>query len=313
MAAVLAVAAPAAAGGSTEAVRPRSPYAAGGDGRAAEVRGGGGGGTILAASLRGRNEVAQPGGPAADDPDGTALQFVEVEGDEVSVAVEWRGTGRPVGLRLHEGGDGADGSVRVDFTGQLDRARQRTFTGRVEVRDAALLERLRTEPEDFYANLYTSEFPGGAVRGRLHHVTTPFDFRYALRSFQAAVVEGEQVYVCKEAADGTTAFAQRDVRARLDRGVRHSFVAPDSGTPQWVAPDRSAVTGTVLTRTPNGDGNIPELDLGATPSGARHGLFAGVAEVLRLNTVGGAAPAGSCRTGTVVGVPYRADYVFVRS
>ena len=33
---------------------------------------------------------------------------------------------------------------------------------------------------------------------------------------------------------------------------------------------------------------------------------------LRLNTVGGVAPAGSCTPGTIVGVPYQADYVFLQ-
>ncbi|KUN93574.1 DUF3455 domain-containing protein [Streptomyces caeruleatus] len=61
----------------------------------------------------------------------------------------------------------------------------------------------------------------------------------------------------------------------------------------------------------NGDGNILELDLKATRSGRHHGLLAGTAEIRRLNTVGGVAPAGSCTPGVVVGVPYRADYVFL--
>ncbi|NUO44423.1 MAG: DUF3455 domain-containing protein, partial [Streptomyces sp.] len=94
--------------------------------------------------------------------------------------------------------------------------------------------------------------------------------------------------------------------------IAHSFVAPNSGTPQWVAPDGSAVTGAVLSRTPNGDGNIPELDLKATQSGKRHGLLARTTEILRLNTAGGVAPAGTCTPGEIVGVPYHADYVFLR-
>ena len=67
-----------------------------------------------------------------------------------------------------------------------------------------------------------------------------------------------------------------------------------------------------IRKTPNGAANIPELDLGATQSGRGRGLLAGTQEILRLNTVGGVAPAGSCTPGTVVGVPYRADYVFVQ-
>ncbi|MFD7706479.1 CHRD domain-containing protein [Streptomyces sp. NPDC059786] len=270
-------------------------------------------GVIFAAALRGANEVPVAGGPAVGDKDGAALEFVEVRGDKVSVAVTWRGTGKPTMLHIHQGARGSNGGVKVDFTGLLTRAKGHSVRGTVKVEDAALLGKLKSDPGAFYANLHTTEFPGGAVRGQLHGVTTGFDFRHALGNFQASVVEGEQIYQCKQAEGGGYAFAQRDVSAVLGGRIRHSFVRPDSGTPQWIAPDRSAVTGAVITKTPNGDGNIPELDLKATQSGRHHGLLADTAEILRLNTVGGVAPSGSCTPGAVVGVPYRADYVFVRN
>ncbi|WP_308402454.1 DUF3455 domain-containing protein [Streptomyces sp. AC550_RSS872] len=183
------------------------------------------------------------------------------------------------------------------------------------MKDAVLLNALKADPSSsssFYANLHTAEFPGGAVRGQLHKVSVAaFDFRDALDNVQASVVKGEQIYECKPAEGGGYAFAPRDVSAVLGGRIAHSFVAPNSGTPQWIARDGSAVTGAVLSRTPNGEGNIPELDLRATRSGKHHGLLADTAEILRLNTVGGVAPAGSCAPGAIVGVPYRADYVFL--
>ncbi len=272
------------------------------------------GGTVLAASLRGANEVPVEGGAAVGDKDGAALQFVKVDGDQVSVAVKWRGTDKPTALHLHQGAKGTNGGVRIDFTGLLkSNGKGRTVAGTVKVEDAALLDALRTDPGSFYANLHTAAFPGGAVRGQLHKVTVAaFDFRDALHNFQASVHKGKQIYECKPVEGGSPAFAQRDVSAVLGGGIAHSFVQPNSGTPQWIAPDRSAVTGAVISRTPNGNGNIPELDLRATRSGKDRGLFAGVTEILRLNTVGGVAPAGSCTPGTIVGVPYQADYVFLR-
>ncbi|MEU9784341.1 CHRD domain-containing protein [Streptomyces phaeochromogenes] len=271
----------------------------------------GGSGTILAASLNGANEVPVQGGPAVGDKDGAALEFVKVKGDKVSVAVKWRGTGKPTLLHIHQGAKGVNGGVKVDFTKLLDNAKGRTVTGTVKVKDAALLGQLRSDPGSFYANLHTAEFPGGAVRGQLHKVTTKFDFRHALNNFQASVIKGKQIYECKKAADGTTSFAQRDVAAVLGGPIAHSFVKPNSGTPQWIAADRSAVTGALISKTANGDKNIPELDLRATQSGKHRGLLAHTAEILRLNTVGGVAPAGSCKVGKIVGVSYGADYVFV--
>jgi len=273
---------------------------------------GGTGGTLLATSLRGANEVPVAGGPAVGDKDGAALEFIKVKGDKVSVAVTWRGTGRPTMLHIHQGAKGTNGGVKVDFTKLLGHIKHHSVTGTVKVEDAALLDRLKNDPGAFYANLHTTEFPGGAVRGQLHKVTGTFDFRHALNNFQASVIKGRQIYECKAVEGGGYAFAQRDVSARLGGGIAHSFTAPNSGTPQWVAPDGSSVTGAVLTKTPNGTGNIPELDLKATQSGKHRGLLAGTAEILRLNTVGGVAPSGSCEPGTVVGVPYRADYVFLQ-
>jgi hypothetical protein len=215
-------------------------------------------------------------------------------------------------LHIHQGAKGTNGGVKVDFTKLLDKIKGHHVVGTVKIEDAALLDALKTDPGAFYANLHTAEFPGGAVRGQLHKVTTSFDFRHALNNFQASVVKGKQIYECKPAEGGGYAFAQRDVAALLGGDIAHSFVKPNSGTPQWVAPDRSAVTGALISKTPNGDTNIPELDLKATQSGKHHGLLAGTQEILRLNTVGGVAPAGSCSPGTIVGVPYQADYVFVQ-
>ncbi|MFE7774357.1 CHRD domain-containing protein [Streptomyces sp. NPDC057445] len=272
----------------------------------------GGRGDLFVASLNGANEVPVQGGPAVGDRDGAALEFVKVDGDRISVAVKWRGTGRPTALHIHQGDKGANGGIKVDFTKLLGKGEHRSVTGTVKVGDKALLEAFRAGPDGFYANLHTAEFPGGAVRGQFHKVTSSFAFGRALHNFQAPVVKGRQIYECRKGENGTYSFQQRDVRAVLAGNIAHSFVAPNSGTPQWAAKDGSAVTGKVITRTPNGERNIPELDLKATPSGEKHGLFADTVEILRLNTVGGAAPSGSCQEGSIVGVPYGADYVFVQ-
>jgi hypothetical protein len=57
---------------------------------------------------------------------------------------------------------------------------------------------------------------------------------------------------------------------------------------------RLLVTGTVFTKNANGAGNIAELNLDATQIGNSTGLLAHAVEVLRLNTLGGVAAAGTC-------------------
>ena len=92
-----------------------------------------------------------------------------------------------------------------------------------------------------------------------------------------------------------------------------TFVQPAAGPPQWQAADGSAVTGKVVTKNANGAGNIAELDLDATQIGDSSGLLSNAVEVLRLNTVGGVAPTGTCdpQATPLVNVPYQADYVFI--
>ncbi|MEI5102229.1 CHRD domain-containing protein [Streptomyces sp. PmtG] len=303
---------PATADSGNGAARGASHPAAHGSahGGAVEVQSGAAaataGGSLLVASMNGANEVPVPGGPAVGDKDGAALQFVRVKGDKVSVTVKWRGTARPTALHIHEGVKGANGGIKVDFTRLLAGAGHQRVTGTVKVTDAALLKRLKTNPKGFYANLHTAEFPGGAVRGQLHKVTANVSFAAAQRSFQASVIKGRQIYQCKKGADGTYSFAQRDVRATLGGRIAHDFVAPNSGTPRWRAPDRSAVTGELVSRTPNGAKNIAELDLKAKQVGQRRGLLAHTVEILRLNTVGGVQPSGRCAPGAIASAPYGA-------
>jgi hypothetical protein len=263
------------------------------------------GAAVLVASLEGRNEVA--GGATA----GQALELIGLQGSTLSYAVTWRGTGTPTGAAIHAGGRGADGPVVVPlFT--TPRPAGGFASGTVTVTDPALLAALRTSPGSFYADLRTTAFPDGAARAQLHLLTHPAATS-GVAAVQESVVLGSQIYACTAQPGGSFAFTQYGVEARLTGGIHHTFVQPAAGPPQWQAPDGSAVTGTVVARNANGAGNIAELNLDATQIGASTGLLAHVVEVLRLNTLGGVAPAGSCdpQATPTVSVPYQADYVFI--
>jgi len=260
---------------------------------------------VLVASLEGRNEVT--GGAT----DGQALELIGLQGSTLSYSVSWRGIGAPTGADIHAGGRGADGPVVVPlFT--TPRPADGFASGTVTVTDPALLAALRADPGSFYTDLRTTDFPNGAARGQLHLL----DHAVAtsgVAAVQESVVLGSQIYACTEQPGGSFAFTQHNVDAHLTGGIHHTFVQPDAGPPQWQAPDGSAVTGKVITKNGNGAGNIAELNLDATQIGASTGLLAHVAEVLRLNTVGGVAPAGSCdpQATPIINVPYQADYVFI--
>ncbi|WP_372347744.1 CHRD domain-containing protein [Streptomyces sp. KL116D] len=179
-----------------------------------------------------------------------------------------------------------------------------SLTGTVTVKDSALLGRLKADPGAFYANLHTAEFPGGAVRGQLHRVTTPSaSGTRSTASRRPSCAAGRSTSARRTlpparspSRSGTSgpcsAGGSRTPSPRRTRGRR-------SGSRPTAAPSPEPSVG----KTPNGDGNIPELDLKATQSGERHGLLAGTAEILRLNTVGGVAPSGSCAAGDLAAVP----------
>jgi CHRD domain/Protein of unknown function (DUF3455) len=259
----------------------------------------------LIASLEGRNEVT--GGSTV----GQALEIIGLHDNTLTYEIAWRGIGTPTEANIHAGARGVDGPVVVPLFTTPQHA-GRVVSGSVSVNDPTLLAALRSNPSGFYADLHTNAFPGGAVRAQLHLLNHPVSTS-GVAVLQESVVRGSQIYACTVQKDGTFAFTQNNVEARLSGGIHHTFVQPAAGPPQWQAPDGSAVSGKVVTKNANGDANIAELDLDATQIGRPGGLLGHVVKVLRLNTVGGVAPTGVCdpQATPIVGVPYRADYLFV--
>ncbi|OLB78831.1 MAG: hypothetical protein AUI14_12190 [Actinobacteria bacterium 13_2_20CM_2_71_6] len=267
----------------------------------------------LSALLSGDQEV--PGPKPAGDPDGHATAYVAADDNKVNFAFTWSGIGAPTDGHIHEGVVGGNGPVVQGLfsspTGLP--ASVSGVAGVVKGVKSDLVRKIRNNPNNFYANLHTAEFSGGAVRGQLFRSGGGNDDRFDQSTFVASVVKGEQIYACTKQADGTFAFTQHNVSATLQTGIAHSFVKDDAGPPQWVSRDHSAVTGKLISKSANGAGNIAELDLDATQSGDSDGQLANTVEILRLNTVGGVAPAGTCdpQKQPIAKVPYQADYVFI--
>ncbi|WP_328525490.1 DUF3455 domain-containing protein [Kribbella sp. NBC_00359] len=257
------------------------------------------------ASLEGRNEVT--GG----DPDGRALELIGIQGNTLSYSVSWRGISTPTEAAIHAAGRGADGPVVVPLFTRPSGGGS-FASGSVTVSDPTVLDALRSDPSGFYTDLRNDDFPNGAVRAQLHQLSHAVSTT-GVAAVQESVVFGSQIYACTVQRDGSFAFTQNNVEARLTGGIHHTFVQPAAGPPQWQAADGSAVTGKVVSKNANGAGNIAELDLDATQIGDSSGLLSNAVEVLRLNTVGGVAPTGTCdpQATPLVNVPYQADYVFI--
>ncbi|MEU3985356.1 CHRD domain-containing protein [Streptomyces sp. NPDC026672] len=273
------------------------------------------GAQFFASVLTGDNEVQVEGKPPVGDKDGRAVALMRVQGDEVSFAFAWTGIGAPTMAHIHQGVRGVNGDVKIPFfMKKLDDGRSFVY-GTVKVTDAALLADIKAHPEKFYFNLHTGEFPGGAVRGQVFTLPTRVSLPDTVRdSTLRSVVKGAQVYACTQQTDGTYKFTQDNVDATLQGDIAHSFAKPGpAGPPQWIAPDGSSVSGTVLNKLDNGKGNIPELILRAQQTGKPEGLLAKTQLVLRLDTVGGVAPAGTCNPSSQPStrVDYKADYLFL--
>ena len=127
---------------------------------------------------------------------------------------------------------------------------------------------------------------------------------------------GVQMYSCKATA-GTLDWAFVAPRANLfDRHGK--LIITHFAGPTWQARDGSAVKGAVEASVVVDPTAIPWLRLAATPvpDGHHGGRLARTTFIQRTNTVGGLAPAredcNAATAGTVVEVPYTADYVFWR-
>lgn len=144
---------------SVPAAAAPSVAAAGDETKAAPV--------FVTANLAGRNEVPTPGGKAVGDPAGHAHVVLRVQGNQLSFAIKWSGLSTPTAGHIHIGPAGQNGSVQIPLFGAALPSGVSAVTGTVTVPDAAMLARIATQPDAFYANLHTARFPGGAVRGQL--------------------------------------------------------------------------------------------------------------------------------------------------
>ena len=141
---------------------------------------------------------------------------------------------------------------------------------------------------------------------------------------RASVVVGVQIYECvageyefvrphallQGSADGDPVLLDHS-SVETSEGLRPTWEVLSAGDDE----DESKVRVTEVvesTESPNGPGNVPELSLRVGQIGGE-GLLDEVDAILRLDTVGGVAPAGPCTDGELVDVPYGAEYVFIET
>jgi hypothetical protein len=117
----------------------------------------------------GGQEVPKAGGPATGDPDGHATALVRADDNVVKFAFSWSGIGSPTVGHLHRGAIGINGDVAVElFNAPTGLPASLTgVAGTVKGVPSKVVKEINAGPRNFYTNLHTTDFPGGAVRGQL--------------------------------------------------------------------------------------------------------------------------------------------------
>ncbi len=125
---------------------------------------------------------------------------------------------------------------------------------------------------------------------------------------------GAQVYVCGQGKDDPSKYEWTlkapDAELFDDGGQK---IGKHYAGPTWESTDGSKVVGAMKAKDPGPDATAIPWLLVESKSNAGSGVFAKVASIQRLETVGGKAPAEGCSQATAgkeLPVPYRATYYF---
>ena len=126
------------------------------------------GGRKFTTTLNGANECNAAHVCNLGDPDGTGTANIEVNVGQQRVCWEItvNNISAPLRGHIHKGPAGGAGGIVVPFfepaTVDLDGC-----TSTTQPIDRRLLMDIIQHPQDYYVNVHTADFPGGAIRGQL--------------------------------------------------------------------------------------------------------------------------------------------------
>jgi Protein of unknown function (DUF3455) len=121
---------------------------------------------------------------------------------------------------------------------------------------------------------------------------------------------GQQLYDCKPGADGKLVWSFNSPQATLT--VDGKVVGHHGAGPSWELDDGSSIVGKAVGNAPGAKADdIPWLKLEVVSHNGS-GKLSDVTTVQRINTVGGVLKDTCDRQGAGRGMPYSADYVFLK-
>jgi hypothetical protein len=77
-------------------------------------------------------------------------------------SLKWSGIGTPFAAHVHRGVKGVEGPIVIPLSTKAPVA----HSGCVKVKKSLLLA-IKKKPGDYYVNVHTKRYPGGAIRGQL--------------------------------------------------------------------------------------------------------------------------------------------------
>lgn len=125
----------------------------------------GGTSRMLFAVLTGRKEVDDEGRRGAGDPDGRGSFTASVDGGQLCFGFTVKNIDAPGAAHIHKAGPSRNGPIVVPLT-QPSSGDPGASSGCVDV-DRALSRAILRSPGKYYANVHTTAFGAGAVRGQL--------------------------------------------------------------------------------------------------------------------------------------------------
>ncbi|MBC7939509.1 MAG: CHRD domain-containing protein [Chitinophagaceae bacterium] len=138
------------------------------------------GASVFSATLLGSNEVGLPGDP---DGIGVASAVIDSHTGQVDWSITFANLSTVVGAHIHTGVAGTNGPIIVNFAVPTGLSGNGSFSGSLIDPDAMGITDFTAA--NFYFNVHTSQFPGGAIRGQLAAVPEPGSYALMLAGLAA--------------------------------------------------------------------------------------------------------------------------------
>lgn len=120
---------------------------------------------VLFGVLDGSNEVGPDNRKGAGDPNGRGTASAVIDGRQLCWGITVKNVDTPVAAHIHRGRSNRNGPVVVTLAAP-EQGDPGASSGCAEI-SSSLARELKSNPNRFYWNVHTEDFPGGALRDQV--------------------------------------------------------------------------------------------------------------------------------------------------